>query len=396
MRIVVLTSKLNFQTSGGSVEEVDLIARTLQQMGHEIIMVTVFSYMNVITEPLPYLVKKENVRAKNLLGIQWGVYRLLRTYGSQADFFLIDGHLAIYGAGLYRRLGGQVPVAAHFNRELGCWPLDMSSFFLGTEESLKNKIKRGIRWLIEKSIGMFLANGLDIRSFISPHYQRAYEEFGLKQRGFNFVLGDPLDFAKIKREGRVVEHTYEKRNKTSGPITIFYSSRMAPGKGFDVLLKGFSLVKNKEKFRVVLGGDGPEKPLVEKMIKDLKLEPFVKLTGWVTKEKLYELFSQADIFIQADWRPIGTSMSLLYAMAFGVPSLLPGGGGLQWQAGKSALCFRYRDPEDLARKIEQLGKDYDLRAELSRQCYIRLADEEMDYQKNIGRLEEKMRQIAKQ
>lgn len=393
MKIFFITSKLDFRTAGGSVEEFDLMMRTLQGLGNSVTAITVFSKVNDIPAQLPYQLIEENIPSRRLLGIQKGIFQILKKYSKDADLFHIDGHLFLYGAGLYRRLGGKVPISAFFNRELNCWPEDKSTLFYTNKDSLFVRCKKTIRWYLEKYIGMPIANGIDLRSFISPMYKALYENFGMRKDN-NLVIGDPLDFKKIMKSAGILEDSYRKRNKRNGPIIIFYSSRMAPGKGFDILLTGFSKVKNKKNFHLILGGSGPEELLVRKMIKDLKLEAYVELPGWVSKEKLYELYKKADIFIQADWRFEGTSMSLLYAMAFGVPSILPGGGGLEWNAKKSALYFKYKDFDDLARKIEQLGDDYKLREELSRQCYVRIAEDEINCEKQVGRLNKRMEQLS--
>ena len=51
MRIVFLTSKMNFSSSGGSVEELDIIIRTLQKFGNDVVVVTAFSKNNQIIFP---------------------------------------------------------------------------------------------------------------------------------------------------------------------------------------------------------------------------------------------------------------------------------------------------------------------------------------------------------
>ena len=244
---------------------------------------------------------------------------------------------------------------------------------------LKNKL----RWLIERYLGMFLANKVDAGAFISPPFMKMYQDFGLKLK-HNFVMGDPIDFKKIMSEQGIVEDHYIRRNKKTGPFTIFYSSRMSPGKGFDILLSGFAKVKNKDNFRLILGGGGPEEKYVKKMVQDFGLEKYITMPGWVSKQQIYDFYKQADIFIQADWWPVGTSISLIYALVFGVPSILPGGGGLEWNAKGGALYFKYRDTDELARKIEELAGDYDLRAKLSRGAYARLHENQMNFEWQIG------------
>ena len=394
MNIYFITSKLNFRTSGGSIEEFDFVVRSLLQSGHKLTVVTSYSSRNDIPEPLPYPVIEEEIGTSGLLGMQSAIYKLLKKYEHSADIFLVDAHLFMYGAGLYRLLGGKKPVAAFVNQYLMCWPQYFSSYFPQPTVSFPRRIKRALRFNIEKYIGMVLANNVDIYAFVSPTLRKMYENFGIRHIDGDIIIGDPIDFAHIMREGKVAKTSYRDRLKRSGPYLLFFSSRMSPGKGFDMFLQGFARVKNKDDFRVILGGTGPEALEVAKMVKSLNLEKYVTLPGWVDKDQLYAYYREADVFIQADWWVEGTSISLLYALAFGVPSILPGGGGLQWNAGEGALYFPYRDPDLLARRIEELAANPDLRAKLSENCYERLTKDDMNYPALIADFGKRMEQIV--
>lgn len=393
MRIVFITSKLNFKKSGGSIEEIDFIIRTLQKLGNQVTVVTAYSQHNDLPANLPYPVIEERLPGSGLFSIGWGGRALLKKYSPQADFFHVD-HLFLYAAGAYKVLGGEVPVAVFFNMFLTCWPQYESSLFPRMRRDWRRRIKEKIRWHVEHTLGMWLANHAEVFSVVSPTLRAMYREFGLKTNDERtVVVGDPINFNKIMSDNGITYDSYSRRRRSAGAVILFFSSRMSPGKGFDLLLKGFSLVKNKDAFRVILGGTGPEEKYVRQMIRDLALEKYVTLTGWVTKERLMELHKDADIFIQADWWPAGTSISLLYALAFGLPSILPGGGGLEWLAGDSALYFKYRDPADLAKKIEQLGFDSVLREKLSRNCYRRLASGDFNYEERVEELNRRMNKI---
>ena len=88
---------------------------------------------------------------------------------------------------------------------------------------------------------------------------------------------------------------------------------------------------------------------------------------------------QADIYLLPRWGAYFTSaISLVEAMVFGLPTIVPSGTGLAWSVGKSALTFEPENADDLARKIERLGEDAQLRKELSRQCYERLKEPDID------------------
>ncbi len=394
MRIVFITSKLNFVTSGASVTEFDLMIRTLIKLGNEVTVVTFFSDQNKIPIPLSYKMNEEYITARGLWGIQKGIFQLLRKYESRADFFHLDGHLFLYGAGFYRLLGGCVPVAAYFNRELSGWRESSSDLFAVGRRSMAKRIKETMRWYLERYLLMPVASRLDIISYSNPVLQNAYEDFGMRRGGE--VMADPFDYRALMERYGVTENSYLLRNKRDGVITLFYSSRMSPGKGFDLLLSAFSLVKNQDAFRLILGGDGPERSSIGQKIREMHLENCISLPGWVSQAELYrKYFMTADIFIQARWRRELTACVILDALSFGLPCILPEGGGLAWTAKDAALCFEDGNVADLARKIEQLGRDSKLRENLSRRGFARLHGDEMNYEKNTKHLLGRMARVLK-
>ncbi len=394
MKIFVITPKLDFLTAGGTTDEYDLTYRTLQGLGHEVSVITACSKANNIPYKLPYGVFEEEINSHRMLGIQKGAFRILRKYSSQADVFFVDGQVFLYGAGLYRLLGGKVPVAGYFNRELTAWEENVSELFENKKVSLYRRLKKRARFYFERYILMPLTNYIDIIGFANARLIEKYGKFGMKIDERCFIYGDPFDYRGLMKKHDIHEDTYSKRNKTQGPYTIFYSSKMAPGKGFDLLLAAFSRLKNKDNFRLVLGGDGPEEKQVHKMVHDLKLERYVELPGWMTKEELYRRYGEADMFIQARWRDDLTSMSLMTAILFGLPSILPKGGGLEWLAEDCGFYFKDNDIDDLTRKIEQLANDYKLREKLSRNCYIRMDHPELNHKSRIAELEKRMKEVV--
>lgn len=394
MKIFFITSKLNFATAGGSVDEMDLMMRVFRNHGAEVTAVTVFSHLNRIDRALPYRVIPEQIHSRRLFGIQREALALFRKHERYADVFFIDGHLMLYAAGLYRCLGGETPVLLFFNRELSAWPQNSSPFFRPARQSVWRRAKAQVRFLFEKHLLMPLTRCADFYTFTNPFLEKAYRDFNLRATGKSFVFCDPYELDAVMRENGISEDTYRRRNKRAGPLTLFYSSRMAPGKGFDLLVTAFAKMTDKERFLLVLGGTGPEEAPMKKLVRDLQLEQYIRFPGWVTREELRRtLRDEADIFIQARWRSDMTSLSLTEAMAFGIPAIVPAGGGLAWTAGGGALTFRPDDPEDLARAIERLVSDAALRAKLSETCYRRLHEAEVDYKKTLPHLYQILRML---
>src|SRR3989338_662693 len=264
MRIIFLTTKLNFTTSGGSPVELDLKVRDMMANGHTVKVITLFSSFNDNSLSLSYPVIEERSAATSVWGIQSAAFNALRKYASEADLFHIDGHFFLYGAGLYRRLGGKVPVTAFFNRELTAWSDNVSPFLPGEHRSIWTFLNKKIRFYIEKYIGTWMANGIDMFAFTNPVLKEAYEDFGLRREDDALIMGDLIDVPNLMREHGITATSYRERNKTNEPLVIFYSARMVAGKGFDILLEAFSMVKNKERYRLILGGTGPEKELLDR------------------------------------------------------------------------------------------------------------------------------------
>lgn len=90
--------------------------------------------------------------------------------------------------------------------------------------------------------------------------------------------------------------------------------RLSPEKGFDVLIRAAHSLGGD--VRLVIVGDGPERPSLERLIADLGLGDRVTLAGWRTDVRAY--FEALDVFALSSRRE-GLPNVLLEAMAVGVP-----------------------------------------------------------------------------
>lgn len=386
--MTLVTSKLDLETGGGSNSDLDLKARAFIELGHEVTVVTAFSGSNKIPGTPPYRVVEERLPSRNLFGIQWGALRLFRKYEKETDVYYFDGQTFLYGAGVYRRLGGKVPVVSFFNRELVAWPDDARRFIDMPQLGLLSRVKKRIRWYAEKHLGMLLANGIDLHSFTSPTYRKLYEAFGLRMKRDPLIVGDMYDFATTVKEHAVMTDIIPERRKRTRPVTLFFSGRLVAMRGVDILIQALSELPNKEDFRVVISGSGPEERALRELAGKTGVAPFVQFTGWLDREAVYQWLRRSDVFVIPRGTYGATSVSLLEAMAFGLPSIVPECGGLAWVAGDAALTFKEDDAHDLAQKIARLASDAALRDTLVNKCFTRLA--ELDYRKTAKRIQDAM------
>ena len=346
--------------------DIDLKARALQELGHDVTMVTTYSHRNDMPTTVPYPVISEQVTSPGQLGISYQVYRLLKKYESQADVFHIDGHIFLYAGGMYRRLGGKVPVAAFFNRELVVFPRDVPAYVGGKADealpSMPRRVKESVRRMLEKSIGMWLANALDVTTFTSPVIQKVYRDFGLNT--YHQLITPDLAGGVLSPKKRVVS--------VRDFVHILCAGRLIPTKGFDLALRALAKMQSTVDVHMTIVGGGPDEVRLKTLARELGVEDRVTFTGWLTHDALFPLFENADMFLMPRWRKELTSVVLMEAMSYGVPSVIPGGGGVEWQAGGGAKTFLYDNPESRAGVLDAVTQDAVLRQKLSDAALSRL------------------------
>lgn len=357
MRIVLLTSKLNFKTAGGSVMDLHLKAKGLADLGHEVTVVTAFSYVNEIERTLPYRVHEELIRNKGLIGIQYHAYHILKKYASLADVLYIDGQIFLYAGGLYRLLRGRVSVVAFFNTRLNAWADTHGN---AERISMFKKLKKTFRLFIEHHIGVPIANAMDAYIFNTPMLRQLYLDFGFLEAK-SCIIEDFVDMKGIVERHRISAEFIEAHQKNQPTITFFSTGRMLREKGFDLIVQAFALLKNKDVYRVVLSGGGPDKERIEKLAESLGVSRYFTFPGWVDKDVLASYFTESHVFIFPKWWMEYGSALLTEALAFGLPCIIPGGGALEWLTEKNALTFPENNYKVLAQRMDEFGRDEALR-----------------------------------
>ena len=108
---------------------------------------------------------------------------------------------------------------------------------------------------------------------------------------------------------------------------------------------------------------------IRKTIRDNQLEDRIRLLGTLERAEKLDFFRQIDVFsVPASYRePKG--ISILEALASGVPVIQPDHGAYpEWvHATQGGLFHRPNDSADLAQKLATLLRDANLRKKLGRQ-----------------------------
>jgi len=100
------------------------------------------------------------------------------------------------------------------------------------------------------------------------------------------------------------------------PPVLLAVGRLTAQKDFPTLLRAFAQVRQMQLVRLIILGEGPERPALEALSGELNLEPDVRLLGFV--ENPYAYMANASLFILSSrWEGLPTV--LVEALACGVP-----------------------------------------------------------------------------
>jgi glycosyltransferase involved in cell wall biosynthesis len=146
---------------------------------------------------------------------------------------------------------------------------------------------------------------------------------------------------------------------------LFTVSTLHPHKGLDALLEAFARFRRERPdFRLVIAGlRGFHSDAIEGLRARLGLVDAVELTGWIPRERLYELYARAWAFLYPSTFE-GFGMPVLEAMAAGIPTGCSDIGPLAAIAGNAALRFKPGDAEAIHVAMARLVADEALRARL--------------------------------
>ncbi|HAU07822.1 MAG: hypothetical protein A2568_03495 [Candidatus Yanofskybacteria bacterium RIFOXYD1_FULL_44_17] len=132
--------------------------------------------------------------------------------------------------------------------------------------------------------------------------------------------------------------------------------RLVPWKGFKMLIKIMpKLFEVGQFFRLVIIGDGPEKKVLESMVKNMGLDRKVFVVGAKTKDELALYLAASDVFVLNTGYE-GFSHQILEVMAAGVPVITTAVGGNKEiiNQGENGFMVRYNDEFNLIEAIKTL------------------------------------------
>ena len=173
---------------------------------------------------------------------------------------------------------------------------------------------------------------------------------------------------------RVVPHGVEegffdigrRREEVKPEPYLLAVSTLHPHKNLDRLVRAFARFRTSEpRFRLVIAGmRGFFAAELDRRIAELGLADSVQLPGWVSRERLDELYLRAWAYINPTMFE-GFGMPVLEALAAGVPVACSSIEPVRSVAGDAALLFDPTSDETVLDALVRIVSDGELRARLS-------------------------------
>lgn len=196
--------------------------------------------------------------------------------------------------------------------------------------------------------------------------------------------------------------SFDYKKKHASPLnkdkaSILFLSRLEEEKGvFETIDAIKILVQNGLEVCLAIAGDGRSKNKAEEYVRQLDLVDHVSFLGYVRNNDKVEAYSNHDIYCFPTHHGEGLPISVLEAMAFGMPVVTTPAGGLRdmFQDPRMGL-FTKPTPNDIADKLEKLITQPDLMRQISQFNHL-FAQKNLMASKVAKRLTKTYKQIIEQ
>lgn len=167
----------------------------------------------------------------------------------------------------------------------------------------------------------------------------------------------------------------ERKTRLSDENIILFVGRLVERKGLAYLIKAFADIVSDIPHRLIIIGNGPERPELEDLVKHLKLADRVHLTGWISAEEKLRYYEKCSFFVlpavydkHGDTEGLGVVM--IEAMYCAKPVIASNVGGITDIIidRVNGLLVPPADPPALAEAIKLLATDDALRKKMGAQA----------------------------
>ncbi len=182
-------------------------------------------------------------------------------------------------------------------------------------------------------------------------------------------IGGDAQKIEIQRTGIPLEKFpfRERRAPAHDEWRLLQAGRLIEKKGVETTLRAFALFhRDFPGSSITIAGDGPQLEQLRTLVRELNIEAAVHFCGFVSQQKLRELFYSSHAFFHpsqtgSDGNQEGVPNSMLEAMATGLPVFATRHGGIPEavEDDQTGMLVREGDYKSLAEKVIHAAKNPD-------------------------------------
>ncbi len=155
--------------------------------------------------------------------------------------------------------------------------------------------------------------------------------------------------------------------------TVLYLGRLAAEKGLDVLLQAFQETiqpLSHLTIQLLIVGSGPAFDHLNNRTRELGLADTVEFVGKVPYEETVKYYQQADVFVLPSMANEGLPMTIIEAMAAGLPVAASDIGGIPEAVtdGETGLLVKPGNMDELSTALSKLLRDDELRKKMGQRA----------------------------
>ena len=278
----------------GVATSCEMLKKTLESHGHEVFLVTTNSSLNKM------IYEDHCLRIPGILLKKLYNYRLAGIFHPKATKIIKSWNLDIIhtqtegGVGLYARLLApslKIPLVYTYHTMYVDYTYYVTKGIM--DQSVKNIVKK---------LSKVLCETCDEFTTPSEKTKNALRGYGV-ERYIN-VVPNGIDLDRFEDNEKNIERIkrYRKENNLEDTKILLSLGRIAQEKSIDVLLRGYALFLKKNpsiKTKLLVVGDGPSKPNLEKLAHDLDIKEHVSFIGKVPYEDVPFFYQLADLYLSA-------------------------------------------------------------------------------------------------
>jgi 1,2-diacylglycerol 3-alpha-glucosyltransferase len=341
MKIALFSDTFPPEINGVSVS-VDLHQRILSKQGHEVLVITTNPFGRHL-DMQPNLIRIPGLELKKLYGYRLSTFFSAKVYQQvkkwQPDLIHIhtDAGIGIFGKIVAFFL--KVPTVVTYHTMYEDY-----THYAGFLKGLANRVVRQFSKSIAEQCTEFIAPSNKTKDRI--------RSYGVDR--FINIVPTGVDFSRFDLQQLDAQRLLALRQQWVKPNEkiILSLGRVAKEKSIDVLIRGFNqLPKDPLKpLRLLIVGDGPDRPELQRLVSSLALEDRVSFVGAVPIQDVPYYYHLGDVFASASVTET-QGLTFMEAMASQRMILCRYDENLAGLIQHQQSGFIFTDAEDFARQV---------------------------------------------